>query len=73
MKYQIPFSFIPCQTCNAKIHCEQCAREVTECLLKRDGVFSAEIDMKNKIAYVEGAIDCGDLEECMEDLGLFPD
>lgn len=73
MNHQIPFTYIPCQTCNAKIHCDQCADTVTETLLKLDGISGAVIDMKNKLASVECSMDRDDLEACMEDIGLFPD
>ena len=73
MNHRILFTYIPCQTCNAKIHCDQCAKEMTDSLLKLDGVSGVVIDMKNKVATVQCAMDRDDLEACMEDVGLFPD
>ena len=73
MKHHIPFTYIPCQTCNAKIHCDQCAGEVAESLVKLGGISDVVVDMKNKFASMESAMDRDDLEACLEDMGLFPD
>ena len=72
MNYQTSFTYIPCQTCTAKIHCEQCADTVTQSLLQISGVTNAEVDMVKKQASVESSLDPDDLDEYLEDLGLFP-
>lgn len=72
MNYQISFTYLPCQTCTAKIHCEQCANTVTQSLLQINGITRAEIDMVKKQAAVDCSLDRDDLDEYLEDLGLFP-
>lgn len=73
MQHQISFAYLPCQTCNAKIHCDQCAETAAQSLLKLVGVTLAEVDMKNKVARVDCTMDLDDLEAAMEDIGMLPD
>ena len=69
MHYTI--SYLKCQSCTAKIHCEACAQEIQERLLK-EGVKSA-VDIPNRSARIETAMDEDDLLDLLEEIGVFAD
>ena len=71
MERQISFTYLPCQSCSAKIHCDQCSELVVLALVKLDGVACAEVDMVKKQLTISGTMDPDELEERLEDLGVF--
>lgn len=73
MNHQVTFSYLACQTCQAKIHCDRCGEEVASSLMNMDGVERVEMNMKAKSLIVSGAVDVDDLEIKLEDLGLLVD
>lgn len=73
MNHQITFLYLACQTCQAKIHCEQCGADVTNSLLQMGGVDSVALNMVAKTLAVSGNISGDDLEMKLEDLGFLID
>ena len=73
MNHQITFLYLACQTCQAKIHCEQCGEDVTNSLLQMGGVDSVALNMVAKTLAVSGNISGDDLEMKLEDLGFLID
>lgn len=73
MNHQVTFSYLACQTCQAKIHCDRCGEEVAGSLMNMDGVERVEMNMKAKSLVVSGDVDVDDLEIKLEDLGLLVD
>ena len=71
MKHELNFFHLACQTCQAKIHCEQCGEELTQSLLKFDGIHAVQIDMVAKSATVDAEIGEEKIEAYLEDIGLF--
>ena len=69
--HEYEISYLKCQSCTAKIHCEACAAELTERLMK-DGV-KAAIDIPNRSAHIETTMDEDDLLDLLEETGLFAD
>ena len=67
----ITISYLKCQSCTAKIHCEACAEEIRERLLK-EGV-QAAIDISNRAARIETQMDEDDLLDLLEEIGVFAD
>ena len=67
---QMTFTYLSCQTCQAKIHCEKCGEEVRESLLRMGDVDRVEINMTAKTLLVDGNVESDDLEDKLEDLGL---
>ena len=45
MKLEYAITYLACQSCTAKIHCEKCAAELTERLQKQRGVSDVQIDI----------------------------
>lgn len=73
MNHQITFLYLACQTCQAKIHCEQCGADVTNALLQMDGIDSVAINMVAKTLSVSGNISSDAVEIKLEDLGFLID
>jgi hypothetical protein len=69
MNYTI--TYLKCQSCTAKIHCDACADEIRERLLG-EGV-KAVIDIPNRSAAIETAMDEDDLLDLLEEIGVFAD
>ena len=71
MNCNYEITYLKCQSCTAKIHCEACAKEIRERLLK-EGV-KASIDIPNRSARIETSMDEDDLLDLMEEIGVFAD
>ena len=50
MELVYSFTYLPCQTCTAKIHCEQCQETIAAALNKLSGVQSAQVSMAGNAA-----------------------
>lgn len=71
MIYTLGISYMGCQTCQARIHCEECEKRISEVLMRIADVNCAVMQMANKQLIVDGSIDCDTLEEALEDMGIF--
>ena len=67
------FTYLACQSCTAKIHCEKCAAELQERFLKEDGVDTIAFDIPNKKLSVQARLDEMDLLDLLEEVGIFAD
>ena len=66
------YSYLPCQFCVGKNHCEQCGDTIREALLELNGVTNVEVDGKEKTLRIETeGIDPEEVEERAEDMGVF--
>ncbi len=66
------FIYFKCQSCDAKIHCDQCGEELAERLLMVDGIDKIQFAMKDK--KIELQSDClseDDVEDYLDELGIF--
>lgn len=70
MKYNYTISYLPCQSCQAKVNCERCAQNIADGL-KKHGIDGAEINIPQNALCVETDADGDTLEEYLEDLGVF--
>ena len=73
MIHQVSFIYLACQTCQAKIHCDQCGETLSQSLLQRSGIIQADLNMISKIATIDSSLPADDLEICLEDLGVLMD
>ena len=73
MTHRMTFQFLPCQTCSAKIHCEQCGEDVVAKLRQHGIAGSIDMNMNAKSIAVDTDMDIDDLEILLEDLGLLVD
>lgn len=74
MKLEYTITYLACQSCTAKIHCEKCADELTERLQKQSGVADVRIDIPaRRMSLQADGLDEMDLLDMLEDAGIFAD
>ena len=74
MKLEYAITYLACQSCTAKIHCEKCAAELTERLQKQCGVSDVQIDIPaRRMSLQADGLDEMDLLDMLEDAGIFAD
>lgn len=72
MKLEYAITYLACQSCTAKIHCEKCAAELTERLQKQRGVSDVQIDIPARRMFLQtDGLDEMDLLDMLEDAGIF--
>ena len=71
MTHNLSISYLACQTCHAKVHCDECEKRLAEALMRMQGINSASIQIAARQALIDGSIDADTLEEALEDLGIF--
>ena len=71
MTPRCPFFYMGCQTCQARVHCEECEERLSQMLMRLEGINGAVVQMANKQLAIDGDLDSGTLEETLEDLGIF--
>ena len=72
MEYVYPVTYMKCQTCTAKTHCDQCAAEAEEALRRSAAVEEIAVDLQQKVVRITGA-DEDTLLDLLEGVGLFAD
>ena len=72
MEFMYPVTYLKCQTCDAKIHCDRCSKELEESLMRSWAVESVKLDLQRKLVYITGE-DEDDLLDALDDLGIFTD
>ena len=74
MNYTYSFSYLKCQSCTAKIHCDDCAAEIRERLMREAEIQDLQIDIPNKrISLAADFSDEMDLLDLLEEVGIFAD
>lgn len=64
-------SYLKCQSCSGKIHCDQCSREIEALLLRDPRVRGVRADLNRHMVRLEA--DPALAEEILDDAGLFID
>ena len=68
------FTYMACQSCHAKIKCDQCQTQISEMLMRLKGVRSVEINIPKKtLQIVAEIISADEIEDVLEDAGVFVD
>ena len=73
MKKTLMISYMGCQTCHARLHCEECEQRIAEMLLRIAGICDAVVQIAKKQLTIDGSIDADALEDALEDFGIFVD
>lgn len=74
MVYEFLASYIECQSCKERVHCDQCESMRVEALMRMEGITGAEVNLARKYVSVEvEGISREDVESLLEDAGLFVD
>jgi copper chaperone CopZ len=72
MELSYSFTYLPCQTCTAKIHCEQCQETIAAALRKLPGMQSAQVNIPEKTLRITGSnIDEDAVEDALDAIGVF--
>lgn len=72
MKVTCDYSYLPCQFCVGKNHCEQCGAEIRRALLGLSGVAAVEMDVPaRKLALTLDGTDLDDVADQADALGVF--
>lgn len=71
MDFTYTITYMKCQSCSAKNHCDQCSGEVARDLLLRPGVAAVALDLREKVIRISGG-DEDLLLDALDDMGLFP-
>ena len=71
MKIRLPVTYMSCQSCASKIHCDQCDAELAESLVQRPGIQNPQVNIKAKELVLDTTLDADDLEDILEGVGLF--
>ena len=73
MTFTFDITYMPCQTCHARMHCDDCEKRLEEALWEMEGIRSASVQMGAKQVEIHSTLDKESLEEVLEDLGIFID
>ena len=71
MTHSLSISYLACQTCHTKVHCDECEKRLEEALMRMQGVNAAVVQMAVKQVQMDSSLDMAALEEALEDVGLF--
>lgn len=71
MTYTIGITYVGCQNCQARVHCEECEERLSQMLMRLEGVNGAVVQIANKQLMIDGDIDYDTLEEALENVGIF--
>lgn len=74
MNCEYSITYLKCQSCTAKIHCDQCADELCQRLLKEPYIRDVSIDIPKRSMHMDApGADEMDLLDLLEEIGLFAD
>lgn len=73
MKFATSVTYLSCQTCQAKIHCEDCGRRLEETLRAVEGIDEIRVDLPNQRLEAEASLCLNDFAELLEEHGIFSD
>ena len=74
MKYEFNITYLSCQSCTAKIHCDDCADKLRERLEHERGISAVEMDIPKRSLYLcADGWDEDDLLDILEEAGIFAD
>ena len=72
MTYSYRIQYLKCQSCSAKVHCGECAKEITSYLMKEHGFNKVELNLEAKQILVHAENMTEDMiMDCLEDAELF--
>lgn len=65
------FSMNTCQFCVGHSHCEDCGENLAERLLANPAIQAVNLDMKERIMWVQTTLSEDDLEDFLEERSVF--
>lgn len=64
-------SYYRCQTCKEQVHCAGCEKLLVKQLSEEQGIENVQVNMTAKTLSLDTAIDSDELEEILEDVGIY--
>ena len=66
------FTYLPCETCHAKVRCDHCEQTILEKLMRIEGVRAGEVCIPKRLIAIrsEGA-DPDEIDDEMDTIGVF--
>lgn len=71
MTHTYKISYIACQSCQSKVHCDECEKRLEEAIMRLSGVHGASVQLSRKTLLVDGQTDEDTLLDALEDIGIF--
>ena len=71
MTYTFKISYISCQNCQAKVHCDECEKRLEEAIMRLSGIHGASLQIAIRTLLVDGQMDEDTLVDALEDIGIF--
>ena len=71
MKYSFSVALHPCGSCVSHSHCKDCCSRIQEDLRRKPGIFDPVLDPEKKLLTVESDLSPDDLEDLLDDIGIF--
>jgi len=66
------FTYLPCETCHAKVRCDQCEQKILDRLMRIDGVKAGEVCIpKRLISILSENADPDEIDDEMDAIGVF--
>ena len=73
MTYTLKVSYVGCQTCHARLNCDECEKRLEEAMMRLQGVYGASLMLPRKILLIDADQTEDELVEQLGDLGVFCD
>lgn len=71
MTYTLSLTYMGCQTCQTRVHCDECEARLEKAMMRLKSVYGVSIQMAKKNLIIETDMDIDSLTDSLEDLGVF--
>ena len=69
--FNYTFTYLPCETCHAKVRCDHCEQKILDRLMRIDGVKAGEVCIpKRLISILSENADPDEIDEEMDAIGV---
>lgn len=66
------FTYLPCETCHAKVRCDQCEQTILEKLMRIEGVRAGEVCIPKRVISIQSEnADPDEIDDEMDAIGVF--
>ena len=66
------FTYLPCETCHAKVLCDQCEQTILEKLMRIEGVRAGEVCIPKRVISIQSEnADPDEIDDEMDAIGVF--
>jgi hypothetical protein len=65
------FTYLPCETCHAKVRCDQCEQTILEKLMRIEGVRAGEVCIPKRVISIQSEnADPDEIDDEMDAIGV---